>query len=483
MVGFRLLCVTLFLCLLPLVISAQEQQNTKKANVDQSSKKNADIVPQKRAISEKDIARKKEDWYLTGLPLLNFDPVGGVGYGLRVIFFENGTKDNALFDYSPYFHRLYGQAFFTTGGRHFHTLNWDAPYFFRLFSKWFRVRSELNYDDDPTINYYGVGDETARPVHFVSSDGQTTRSIQKVDDFQTYIDGFGNSQGNTAARYNKVRLLRPTWILSTESDIYYAWGGAVRLTFGLNIQYVNVTDYTNSKFEVAGENRDGEYTQVDTKLRQDFNAGRIYGVGDSWNNSVKFAISFDNRDFEPDPNRGTFTDFTMEFIPEALGSRLGYSRYNLTSRLYYDPIPGYEDFVIAARGSYHFVIGDRAPFYAQGEVLYSDVLHTSGGGFRALRGYLARRFAGKANALFNLELRWTFWNFPAAFGQQFSLVLVPFIDVGRAFESVALTNAKDWGLSYGGGLRIAWNQATIIFFDYGFSVEGRNFYLNFNHIF
>ncbi len=461
------------------MISAQEE-----GGADQVGRKNADIVPKKRSLSKNDIARKKESWHLTGLPLVNFDPVGGVGYGVRVIFFENGTRDDAIFDYSPYLYRLYSQLFFTTGGRHFHTFNWDAPYLFRLFSKWFRIRSELNYDDDPTINYYGVGDETARPVRFVSSTGKVTRSIQKTDDFQLFLDGFENNQRNTAARYNKVRLFRPTWIISTESDLYYIGGGVVRLTFGLNIQYVNVTDYAGSKFGLSGGERDdGDYTQVETKLRQDFNSGRIYGVDDSWNNSVRLAISFDSRDYEPDPNQGTFTDFTMEFVPEFLGSRFGYSRYNLTSRVYYDPIPNYEDLVIAARGSYYFVVGERAPFYSLSNVLFSNVLHTSGGGLRTLRGYLASRFAGKANALFNLEIRWTLWNFPSFWGQQFSIMLVPFIDVGRSFESVALTNANDWGLSYGGGFRIAWNQTTIIFVDYGLSAESDNLYINFDHIF
>ena len=459
-----------------------------KQNFKQKNRKNLEFIPDKRPLSDTDKAKKKEGLYFTGLPLINVDPVGGVGYGLRVILFENGSRNNALFDYAPYFHKVFAQAFFTTKGRHFHTINWDAPYLFRFLNKWFRVRSQINYDDDPTINYYGIGDESARPVHFrISGASNILKSIRDVDEFQEYLDQFENKTGNTASRYNKVRLFRPTWTISTESDIFYVLNGAVRLTFGFNFQYVDVTDYTGNTVELYDdkEKRDKKFQQVDTKLKQDFKAGLIYGINDSWNNGMRFAISFDNRDYEPDPNRGTFTEFTMEFIPQFLGSRFGYSRYNLTSRVYYDPIPNYEDFVIAVRGSYYFVIGDRAPFYALGDVLFSNTLspEISGGGFRTLRGYRSRRFAGKANALFNFELRWTFWHFPPAAGQQFSLILVPFVDIGRAFESVALTNGKDWGLSYGAGLRIAWNQATIIFVDYGRSAEGGNVYINFNHVF
>ena len=55
--------------------------------------------------------------------------------------------------------------------------------------------------------------------------------------------------------------------------------------------------------------------------------------------------------------------------------------------------------------------------------------------------------------------------------------------VGRAFDSIEKVNYRNWNLSYGGGFRIAWNQATVIMLDYGLSAEDGNFYLNFSHIF
>jgi hypothetical protein len=70
-----------------------------------------------------------------------------------------------------------------------------------------------------------------------------------------------------------------------------------------------------------------------------------------------------------------------------------------------------------------------------------------------------------------------------ALGQGFGLIAVPFVDVGRVFDDVGQTTLSGWRRSQGAGLRIAWNEATIVMIDYGFSDEDQGLYLNFNHIF
>ena len=92
---------------------------------------------------------------------------------------------------------------------------------------------------------------------------------------------------------------------------------------------------------------------------------------------------------------------------------------------------------------------------------------------------------GRVVALTNLELRWTFYEFDAPFGkrQHFALMLVPFLDVGRVFDSFSDLELKRFRNGQGAGFRIAWNQATIIVIDYGVSREGSTLYVNFNHPF
>ncbi|HRI10867.1 MAG TPA: hypothetical protein PKW35_23775, partial [Nannocystaceae bacterium] len=65
----------------------------------------------------------------------------------------------------------------------------------------------------------------------------------------------------------------------------------------------------------------------------------------------------------------------------------------------------------------------------------------------------------------------------------FGFILVPFVDLGGTFDKVSDTRLGALKRSQGGALRIAWNQATIVMLDYGFSDEDSGLYINFNHIF
>ena len=60
---------------------------------------------------------------------------------------------------------------------------------------------------------------------------------------------------------------------------------------------------------------------------------------------------------------------------------------------------------------------------------------------------------------------------------------VPFLDIGRVFDTPKQTTLAGWKRTQGGGLRIGWNEATILMMDYGFSDEDSGLYINFNHIF
>jgi hypothetical protein len=89
---------------------------------------------------------------------------------------------------------------------------------------------------------------------------------------------------------------------------------------------------------------------------------------------------------------------------------------------------------------------------------------------------------GPIVALATLEVRWTFYEF-SVLKQRFGLMLAPFLDVGRVFDSVGDVAFRRFRNGQGAGFRIAWNQATIIVVDYGISREGSSLYVNFNHPF
>ncbi len=89
---------------------------------------------------------------------------------------------------------------------------------------------------------------------------------------------------------------------------------------------------------------------------------------------------------------------------------------------------------------------------------------------------------GSVIALTNFEVRWTFARVKVL-KQDLGLMLVPFVDLGRVFDNVSQTTFAGWKRSQCAGFRVSWNEATVMFVDYGFSSEDAGLYINFSHIF
>ena len=424
------------------------------------------FLKNKRALSEKDLKNKKTGHYFTALPLANSDPDNGFGYGARVFYFYNGNDDSTLFRYTPYYHRIYAQYFATTKGREYHTINWDAPYFM---STKFRLRSFILYDKNINANYFSQG---SRTLSALTTPGGT--SYAKYADYNTDLRGI--TAGATNAKYNKFSYERPNWDASIERDLFYLGPGVLRPMFGLNFGKVTVSDYTNSTVDVDGTNA----TQNQTLLNRDAAQFGVTGYNGGWDNTIRLAMAYDSRDFEPDPNNGAFIEYMVESSTKAWGSDFDYTRFTFSHKVYYSPFDEY-DVVLAGRGVYSFYTGS-VPFFSQNLIGQTEGNQEVLGSLRSLRGYKRNRFIGNATALVNLEIRYTFFTF-SVLGQHFGLIIVPFLDIGRVFDSVSQTTLGNWQKSYGAGFRIAWNQATIIMVDYGMSSEDAGLFINFNHIF
>ncbi len=424
----------------------------------------------KSRLNDEDLAKKKEDGYVTGLPLANYDPNTGVGLGARAYYYIDGKRSNPLFAYTPYEHRMFAQAFFTTGGLQFHWLDYDAP---ALFGSPWRVRSQMIYERNTNRNYYGV-DERASELHF-SGDPRTFTKFDDYDKAQQRL----RADGSTNGLYDKMMFERPIWLLSIERSLL---GGILRPLFGLGFSHGGVTDYTGKTSE-AVDATGGKLNapNATTRLREDCDAHRIKGCAGGWDNTLRLGLAFDTRDFEPDPNSGLFVDLAADFGTQYLASNFDYARVMLAARGYVSPIPKTADLVLAARGIYE-VQSQGVPFFSMDTFPFTEDPRTGMGGVRTLRGYKQDRFVGHVMALTNYEVRWTFAN-TRILGQRFAFIGVPFLDMGRTFDSVRNTNIDKWKRAEGLGLRVAWNLATIIMVDYGISEEDSGLYVNFTHIF
>jgi outer membrane protein assembly factor BamA len=425
----------------------------------------------KRRLSDDDLARKEEGFYVTGLPLFAYDPTIGFGGGARAYLYYDGHRSDPSFAYTPYLHRVFAQIFAGTGGVQDHIVDWDAPIFP---DPSYRVRATAEYEADTDWPYFGVGSRTLGALSFPGARG----TFAHMGDYRNATQSV-QPDGATYARYNVYGIKRPLLQLALERNLL---GGALRTMIGTNLTHVDLTEYTGqSTVATAADGSSTHAPEAQTLLGRDCAAGLVVGCAGGWDNVLRTAISIDTRDFEPDPNDGVYAELSGEFGTKLLGSQYEYMRLMLSVRGFYSPIPRLADLVIAARGTYE-IQTKGTPFFSETLMPYVDDNHAGLGGLRTLRGYVQNRFVGPVLAVGNLEVRWTFLKF-RVLKQGIGLIAVPFLDMGRVFDTVGQTTFAGWKRSEGAGLRIAWNEATILMIDYGRSEEDDGLYLNFNHIF
>lgn len=444
------------------------------ARADDARRPLPDFMAGKQPMSASDLADKPEGRYFTGLPLANSDPDTGIGFGARLYVFDNGSKDDRLFDYTPYRARAYAQAFFTTTGYQYHTIDVDVPYLDR---EPLRLKGSLVYERNDAANYYGTGPHTLDRLSFPGTPGV---KYAKLDDY-TGAERTLRPDGTAFSRYDQYVLERPEGTVTLERDFF---GGVVRGLVGYTVSYANVAQWTGQTIEADDPAGGGAVhaKSAATRLQADCDARRVRGCNGGFDDSIKLGIAFDTRDYEPDPNSGWFVDLTTEMSGRPVGSDFDWVRVTFSPRVYWSPFPKLTDLVVAGRIVESVATAD-IPFFQMNQLSFTDGNKYGLGGLRTLRGFKQDRFVGRAVTLANLELRWTFTDFTIAKKQHFALMLVPFLDVGRVFDTLDDFELARFRNGQGAGFRIAWNQATIIVVDYGVSREGSSLYINFNHPF
>ena len=416
----------------------------------------SDALYAKSKLTETQLNNKQTGSYFTGLPIVNYDADKGFGYGARVYWHQNGDKESPFFDITPYNYEVYAQFMKTTNGWQYHVLHFDAPY---IEDSLFRVTGQILYEKNTQANYFGT---TADSLEQLTAPG-TTKSFETASEQQEYLDDIGSRY------YNRFLLEKPTAEVNLARDFF---GGLVRLTVGVNFSHAYIETYENTTIS--------DTFSQDNKLYDDMQSGQLIGAEGGWDNGLKLALVYDSRDFAPNPKNGNAFDLTVGLYGKLLGSDYEHQRYNFSTRNFYTP-ESLDFLTFAFRWVYSVQQGDT-PFYNKNSIGFADEFKFGLGGFRTLRGYQQDRFIANVKTVVNFEPRFSFYE-AHTYGQSFEFIAVPFVDAGKVFDSVSETDLSGYKYTIGGGLRIAWNQATIIMIDYGQSVEDSGLYINFGHIF
>jgi hypothetical protein len=453
------------------------------------------FIHESKRIPEFELEDKKEGTFVTGLPRFEFDPIRGFGVGGNVNLFMNKTKDDPFFEYTAYRHRINAEFFIFENGRIRYALNYDAPYIFN--SKW-RLRADAVYWEDPNAQYWGIGRSSLNPLRFRDKRTGITRTFKKVADYEENLAlAELGSDGNyyTDFHFNHIQQREQLYNLLGERVMM---GGKLRLMFGYEALFTSFTSYNGLKAEKAYTLDGNEVEAINNPTLVDlqkadgtwnrFNlSGFTNGNNYMFTSMLAGALIYDTRDFEPDPSKGIFLEYSHEYSAPWLGSQFDFNKLMVQGQFIHtlkrwNNNKGRLTFAgLAAMGH---IFGSKINFIEMWDL--SSQAEAGGilvlGGGRSIRGFREARFLAPTVALVNLEMRARLYDF-RLLKQHFALGITPFYDFGSVWDRPGDMNFKQWRGAPGVGGRIAWNQSTLLRLDYAQSREGGQFFFGFGHIF
>ena len=446
------------------MIAMDQPENTNK-NPPLENKKTELDFSQKNPLTEQQILKKKEDGYFTFLAGPASSPDTGTGATAVLLYYYNGKKDDILFPYTPYLHNIGFLASYQSRGYASFAIMWDAPYF--LHSA-FRIYADLWFNINPVSQFYGIGSKTLSPL--ADPQGKTFNRMKDYDNSLRAI-----TQGNTNSYYNYYYARWFDGKLMAQRDF---GGGIFRILGGYLLQHDKIEDYSNKTVLVTSpDGATAEAVNGNTMLYNHFLNGQIRGFNGGWANALMIGLAMDNRDFEPNPRKGMFHDIAFGYHSHWLGSDFEYGELTVGSRFYFSPFKNI-NLVFASRMAASYKFGD-VPFSGLTTIQFTNKKMNSIGD---IRGYRNRRYMGYFVTLADLEARLMFFNWKWG-EQEFDLSITPFLDLISIFDRPQDFSFSDWKAGYGAGLRLSWNQATVIRFDFGFSSEDFGFYLMINQLY
>ena len=436
------------------------------------------FVKSKR-MSDDDLAKKREGTFITGLPDFSSDPVTGFGFGLRSNVYWNGERTNPLFAYTPYLAKLKANAAYYTSNARELILSLDVPYY--KGTRW-RFKIDFKAQQNPANLYFGSTESTLGNLRLPSNENITFSTYEAFDKARKTLrpGGIGEASFVTDALSNRFR--ETEYMLNLKGD-YAIGNGKWRVMGGYEIQNLSYKTFEGESAEAINPTTGEETTAPNglSLLRRDFNQGLISGLNGGWISILQTALIYDTRDFEPDPTKGYYFEIANEYSSKYIGSQFDFNKLFIQARGY-QKLPFGKRTVVAGRFGVGNIFGSNTPFFEFQDQWSPEGSINALGGKQSLRGYRANRFLARSMWFTNIELRYRIAETKLG-KQRFAFGVAPFFDAGTVRDEWQNLNFKNIRYSYGLGARIAWNQSTILSFDYGMSKEDKLFYIGIGQAF
>jgi len=405
---------------------------------------------------------KREGWYPAGLPLVNFNSDEGLGYGLKLALFDNGSREDPFFQESPYFHNVSLLFFQTTGGSRTFLLESDNPY---VGGTRFRLKGQLLWNQMLNASYYGIGPADTNRL--------TDRAGKEYNTMDEYTRDFLTGDVRNY-KYDRYSIVSP----EANVDLYYDISRYFRIRSGVALTLAKIDPWGGRSFDIDDGKLDvheNNVVSLPTRLEED-------GQDDEEGlvSRIIIGAGFDSRDQESDPRKGFLLDYTIEVSSPVTGSEYTYIRHTAESRAYFTP---FQRLTMAFRAAYT-TTGHDTPFHMLNTFNFLMETQRGLGNNRTLRGYAADRFIGYTMTCANAEARIRVIE-GNPFNQQLEFQLVGFIDTGSVYNHPEdpLHEFDYYHTGYGGGVTVIWNRNFVIHGYYGISREATTMSLDFGHAF
>lgn len=434
-----------------------------------------------KRMSDADLAKKKEGKFITGIPDFSSDPVTGFGFGVRSNIYWNGKREDPLFPYTPYLQRLKANmAYYSSNAREL-IVSLDIPYY--KGTRW-RYRIDFKAQQNPANLYFGSTEKTLGQLRLPSSPdgGQTFATYNEFDRARKTLRPGEGGENEFVSDALSNRFRETEFMLNLKAD--YALGkGKWRIMGGYEIQHLSYKTFEGMEADAFDPATGNEIKAPNgtSLLRRDFEQGLVSGLKGGWVSIIQTALIYDTRDFEPDPTRGYYLEIANEYSGKYIASQFDFNKLFIQGRLY-KKIPVGTRTVLAGRVAVGNIFDKRAPFFEYQDQWSPDGSINALGGKQSLRGYRANRFLARSMWFTNIELRVRLAETKLG-SHRFAFGVAPFFDAGTVRDRWQDLSFKDIKTSYGGGLRIAWNQSTILSFDYGRSKEDALFFFGIGQAF
>ncbi len=309
------------------------------------------------------------------------------------------------------------------------------------------VEGEIHYGSDV---YFEVGSKVG--LDRIAGTGAHAYGIVNYQDrYNEHFYGIGptSSRGDGSVYGMEITTLK--------SEVGYEWTPALTTDAIFSYRNINISGGHD-----GGRGQIGEVPS--------FSEERVPGIhGDSLI-TLGLNVVHDTRNRKDTTTKGGIQRFSFSFNKGLGSSEARYFKYETELSHFFRL--GSDRRVLAFHfyGEHNDKVKNRqVPFYEMAKLggygAYPRLSHT-------LRGYDTNRFTDDSAVLFNIEYRYTIWEY-----RNFKLDSVFFFDEGQVFREFSKFRFSDFKESYGLGFRISLRNKTYFSMEVAHGDEGTNFYV------